>query len=385
MRHLRLVVPVIVVLIVGILFAQEIRVMQDPLQGRIVFEEKGCIECHAISGYGGTAGPDLSKQHYFGSVLELASIMWNHTPQMNRKFRQLRIDRPQLTEQEMTDLFGFLFYVRYLGEPGSVAKGKRLLQTRGCINCHSIGGSGGTVAPDFLQLEGYAASLQMVQAMWNHGPKMKEEIERSKTTYPQMSGQEITDIAAYLREASKAGPTTKMSPGDPNNGRKVFRDKRCNKCHLVEGKAKIVGPNLSNIELKASVTEIASLMWNHSKLMMDYMKKESVEWPIFKGNEMADLIAYLYFLGFEDKPGTPSKGNKVFRDKGCIECHTKGGRGLDLSTVKQIDSPIRMIHLMWNHADEMEDLLIAQNKKWPDLSTIEMRDLYAYLRSLRSK
>ena len=41
-----------------------------------------------------------------------------------------------------------------------------------------------------------------------------------------------------------------------------------------------------------------------------------------------------------------------------------------------------MIQLMWNHAGEMEDLIIAQNKKWPQLTADQMRDLYAYLRKV---
>jgi cytochrome c551/c552 len=371
----------------GALLAQEIQLPQNPLHGQIVFEEKGCIECHAISGYGGTAGPDLSREQYFGSVLELASIIWNHAPQMNRKFRQLRMDRPQLTETEMMDLFGFLYYLRYLGEPGGVAKGKRLLESKGCISCHRVGGKGGTVGPDLEKVQQYAAPLYMVQAMWNHGPAMQEEIKKAGVKYPTLTGQDVVDIAAYLRQASTGTAAIRMSPGDPTRGKTVFESKHCNECHLVEGKARIIGPNLSRIELKKGVTEIASLMWNHGQVMIEYMKKESIDWPHFEGNEMADLIAYLYFLGFEDKPGDERRGEEDFQAKGCVSCHAKGGggKGPDLSTIKQIDSPIRMIQLMWNHAGQMEDLLIAQNKSWPQLSTNEMRDLYAYLRKVGEK
>lgn len=374
-------------IVAGILLAQDIQLPQNPLRGQIVFEEKGCIECHAISGYGGTAGPDLSREHYFGSILELASIIWNHSPQMNRKFRQLRMDRPQLTETEMMDLFGFLYYLRYLGEPGGVAKGKRLLETKGCIECHKVAGKGGTVGPDLEQVQRYAAPLYMVQAMWNHGPAMQAEIKKSGVKYPMLTGHDVTDIAAYLRQAAVGTTTIRMSPGDPTKGRALFDTKKCGKCHLVEGKTRIIGPNLSGIELKSGVTEIASLMWNHGHVMIEAMKKESIEWPIFDGNEMADLIAYLYFLGFEDKPGNEARGTAVFRSKGCIDCHQKGGggKGPDLATIKQIDTPIRMIQLMWNHAGEMEDLLIMQNKPWPQLSTNEMRDLYAYLRKSGKK
>ena len=99
------------------MFAQDFDLPTDPLEGRIVFEEKQCISCHSVGGFGGTAGPDLSRDYFFGSGLELASILWNHTPAMNRKFRQLRMDRPKLSEKEMLDLLGFLYYLRYLGEP----------------------------------------------------------------------------------------------------------------------------------------------------------------------------------------------------------------------------------------------------------------------------
>ena len=37
-------------------------------------------------------------------------------------------------------------------------------------------------------------------------------------------------------------------------------------------------------------------MWNHASTMEERMLQESVEWPVFKGGEMADLIAYLLSL-----------------------------------------------------------------------------------------
>ena len=57
------------------LCAQQLELPQNPLKGQIVFEEKKCIECHSIGGYGGTEGPDLGREQYFGSILELASII----------------------------------------------------------------------------------------------------------------------------------------------------------------------------------------------------------------------------------------------------------------------------------------------------------------------
>ncbi len=371
-------------IVVGTASAQDLDLPADPLEGRIVFEEKKCVTCHAVGGYGGMAGPDLSKDQYFGSGLELASIIWNHAPQMNRKFRQLRMDRPKLTEKEMRDLLGFLYYLRYLGEPGSVANGKHLVESKGCTTCHSVGGVGGTEAPDFKSIPRYSAPLYMVQAMWNHSPAMRAAMKKNNMKMPSMSGQDIVDIASYLKQVSDAPVEARLSPGNPRRGRELFEDKGCSGCHVGEGKQKRIEPGLLTINLKGGVTEVASTMWNHSQMMMDKMENESIDWPRFEGNEMADIIAYIYFLGFEDKPGDAVKGRRIFESKGCVSCHAQGGGGkaLDLGTIKGFDSPIRMIQLMWNHADEMEDLLISQNKRWPELSRADMRDLYTFLRSV---
>jgi hypothetical protein len=34
-------------------------------------------------------------------------------------------------------------------------------------------------------------------------------------------------------------------------------------------------------------------MWNHAGQMTEMMVEENVAWPVLKGGEMADLIAYL--------------------------------------------------------------------------------------------
>ncbi len=368
-----------------ILNAQELKLPSNPLDGRIVFEEKGCIYCHSISGYGGSIGPDLSRDKYYGSFLELASIIWNHVPKMNRKFRELKIERPHFSEKEMLNLIYFIYYLRYLGEPGSVSNGKKLLSTKGCINCHKIAGKGEDIAPDFTKLSEYSSPLYMAQAMWNHGPSMQEKMKELNISYPEFDGKEINDITAYIRLATLSSSTGELrfSPGNPLRGKKIFKQKKCISCHTVNGEEKSTGPNLSELHLNYSVTEIAAQMWNHSPTMINYMIDESIEYPSFSGNEMADLIAYLYFLGFDDKPGNAQLGEQIFEDKGCSSCHEFGAEsiGPDLSSSKHLNSKVKILQRMWNHASRMEDLLLIQNDEWPLLSTEEMRNLYAFLKS----
>jgi cytochrome c2 len=375
----------VVSIITGCMFAQEIKLPSNPLKGRIVFEEKGCIRCHSISGFGGDMAPDLSKEHYYGSFLELASIIWNHIPEMNRRYRELKLIRPSFSQSEMLNLIGFLYYLRYLGEPGSVSNGRKLLNDKGCIVCHEVAGSGGDKGPDFDQLQQFASPIYMVQIMWNHGPVMQDEMKELGIKYPNLNGQDIVDITSYIQQATIGNTAIRMSPGNPINGKKVFSKKQCLNCHSIGKNNDTIGTDLKAIDLQKSVNEIAGLMLNHSSVMIDYMKSESITWPEFEGREMSDLIAYLYFLGFEDEPGDPARGKKIFVDKGCLSCHEeKADIGPELSKMKRLNSPIRMIQLMWNHADRMDDLLIIKNEKWPQLSTNEMQNLFAYLKKIGS-
>jgi cytochrome c551/c552 len=363
--------------------SQPIELPSDPLSGRLIFEEKGCIRCHAIGGFGGDVGPDLAQDQYFGSAAELASVLWSHIPDMNRKYRQLGLDRPTLSESEMRDLMGFLFYLRYLGEPGSALKGKMLLDEKGCTSCHDLSRTGGTAGPSFMDLERDVSPVNLVQAMWNHGPAMKAEVDEDGVDYPLLEGDEIGDISAYLQLAVAHETRIRMAPGNPNRGQEVFQEKHCTACHSIDRPQDTVGPDFQNIDMKRSVTQIAGLMWNHGPLMSDYMTTAGIEWPIFSGNEMADLIAYLYFLGFQDAPGDAGAGRLVLENKSCLACHDPDGSGdgSELTSIRWSGSLVGLTSLMWNHASEMEDLLLTRNMEWPELSRKEMQDLFTYLKT----
>jgi hypothetical protein len=57
--------------------------------------------------------------------------------------------------------------------------------------------------------------------------------------------------------------------------------------------------------------EVVTEMWNHVGTMERKMLEESVEWPVFKGGEMADLIAYL--LSARKSSAAPADGKKLER------------------------------------------------------------------------
>jgi mono/diheme cytochrome c family protein len=382
----------------GQAFATErIPMPEDPMAGARLFQKQGCVRCHSIGGDDGKIGPNLARIHLRGSLLDVAGAMWNHAPTMQQKMEEMRIEPPQLTSPEMANLVAFLsayqYYLKQLGKPGDPEKGKRIFEAKDCATCHSLQPAAGAEsgAPS---LHGYAklSPIQVAQAMWNHGPAMAEQFDKLGLSRPQFTATEMADLISYLQRA--AAPTDAepvyVEPGSPNRGRQLFEQKGCASCHSVRG----VGgtpdaPDLGKRreEFVRSVTEVAGLMWNHGLMMWEQMKEHKLPAAQFQGNEMADIIAYLYFINYFDKPGDVARGKELFRQKGCIQCHTggAGATGSNLSESVVVGSPIETITAMWNHARLMEPAMRAKGIPWPRFEPGEMTDLVEYIYSQHGK
>ena len=142
---------------------------KDPLKGQELFIDKGCIKCHSIQGVGGKIGPDLGKGGFNRSLIQIAGIMWNHSPKMSEKMRELKIPRPKFEVAEMADLIAYLYYLNYFDEPGNPLKGKLLFKEKECIKCHSIVGEGEDIGPSLDKTKYYVSPIFMAQTMWKHG------------------------------------------------------------------------------------------------------------------------------------------------------------------------------------------------------------------------
>ncbi|MFQ5737581.1 MAG: c-type cytochrome [Acidobacteriota bacterium] len=366
------------------LLGQELTLPENPLKGRFVFEQKGCILCHSIrGGEGGKVGPDLGQKKFYGSFLDLAGIMWNHSPEMLRRMRELDLPYPEFSRAEMQELIAYLYFLRYLGEPGDLYRGRILVKEKGCLSCHSVGGKGQKAAPAFDRLAKYVSPLYMAQALWNHGPGMDREIQKRGLPRPTFEKREIVDLSAFIRSASQGVVREKvyMSPGSPRRGETVLERKGCLNCHSLHGKGGSVAPDFGEMDWSYSVTEIAGLMWNHGREMRDLMAERKMNWPEFSGGEMADLISFLYFLGFADPPGDARSGQQLFAQQGCVRCHGRegGGSAPDLSRVRALASTADMARIMWNHAPVMEERVAEKVMEWPQFSGRQLSDLFAYL------
>ena len=83
----------------------------DPAQGKILFEEKACADCHSYGGEGGEDAPPLDYMAGHLSAREVAGMsgnIWNHLPGMLPHFQEEGIPFPTFAEGEMEDVIAYL-------------------------------------------------------------------------------------------------------------------------------------------------------------------------------------------------------------------------------------------------------------------------------------
>jgi cytochrome c2 len=355
-------------------------ILSNPLSGRIVFEKKNCSDCHGIHDFGERIGPDLGREKIFDNFYDIASRLWNHAPKMEIRTGSLKKRWPTMDKSELNRLISFLYFLRYLGEPGDVENGKKLIRKKTCLVCHRIGKEGAPGGITLDQLSQYASPLYVAQVVWNHGLGMEKQMAARGIQKPSFGDSDIADISAYLREYSR-GQSVKMqfmSPGNPVTGAGIFQKKGCIKCHSTKRGRSSIGPNLSRMDLHRSVTAIAAKMWNHGSKMGELMQQQNIRWPEFEGSEMADLIAYLYFFNYHGLPGNANTGKQIFVAKSCSKCHEPGS-SFKAGKASSLKDPEDLVGTMWNHVPYMRELTISKNIEWPQLTERELRHLYAYL------
>jgi mono/diheme cytochrome c family protein len=294
---------------------------------------------------------------------------------------------PTFTEEELANIISYVYYVKLFDEPGDAELGARWFREKRCVECHAVGGRGGRLGPALDRYARYIAPLALAQGMWNKGLKMRARQAARGMPMPTFLGREIADIQAYIRRNSnlRGREIIFLEPPDPNNGKKLFAAKRCVSCHGRDGGGTAFGPNLRTATQRLRVAEIAGELWNHSFKMTEAMRKRGISFPSFEGNEMADVIAFLYYLRFYESGGDLQAGAAVFAEKGCSGCHSGDGKpavGPDLSRSAAVLSPLSLATAMWNHAPAMYARSKMENVEWPRFEGDEMRDLAVYLKSL---
>lgn len=355
----------------------------DAKRGWRVFQAKGCMSCHKIGEPSEESiGPDLTKVASALNAAELAASMWNHAPQMWERISEHAIVHHPMDEQEVTDLFSFIFFLRYIEGEGDPERGKAVLTAKSCNVCHSLNGKGGGVAADISGWSQYINPLAWLQKMWQHAPQMSGEMQRRGIAWPTFKGREMVDIIAYVRSLGSKTEASYLKVGNIVNGKALLKDKGCTGCHRGGGP----GPDFERTYVTPpTIGQLAGSMWNHAPQMVKLMKIQGLKQPALSPKELADIVAYLFSVRFMAASGNAERGEKVFANNGCVNCHTVAGDSEGKKTLAKKVSVTKMAQGLWNHGPKMLETMKQQGINWPNLSGQDMLDLIAFLKKGEDK
>jgi hypothetical protein len=119
-------------------------------------------------------------------------------------------------------------------------------------------------------------------------------------------------------------------------------------------------------------------MWNHAP----DMRRRGGTISRLNDREMPDLVAYLFSQRYFQRQGDPSKGRRLYEEKGCAQCHERRRgevRAPDLSESTEVYSPITLSAAAWSHGPSMAERMRQQNIAWPVFKDSEMIDLMTFL------
>jgi len=267
--------------------------------------------------------------------------------------------------------------------------GSRVFGEKGCVRCHAVNGVGGRVGPDLGRLRRPHSFYDLAAAMWNHLPQMAERMRQLGIARPLLDTRQTGDLIAFLFTVNYFDP-----PGNVQEGRRLFTEKRCIVCHQVAGTGGVVGPSLDFLGQYGSPIFVAAAMWNHGPAMAEAMRARGIPRPRFEASELANLIAYLRSVSPERAdeplyllPGRADEGRQLFVEKRCVQCHSVGGQGgrvaPDLGQLGREWSLMQLATAMWNKAPAMTETMKARGISIPQLRATDVADLVAYLYSVR--
>jgi mono/diheme cytochrome c family protein len=393
MRHYRILSAAIILSLLSVsstTFGQTL-LPEDPAKGARLFVTKGCVKCHALRGEGGKAGPDLGKVDLGDAQLELATKLLNHIPSMAQDMERAKVIKPTLTGDELTQISAYLYFLKFFDDPGDPTRGKYLFTEKGCNACHPLSGKGREGEPGLNEFPQNISPVFLSQSIWSHGPAMIALMVKLGMKWPVFEGKEMMDLLEFVKSnATGARETAFITPGDPKQGKQVFASKGCIKCHAIRGAGGKGGEDLGKKAkgFYMSLTQIASAMWNKGPSVLAQMSQTQTGLPKFTSKEMADLMAYLYFLHFIDEPGNSTNGRKNFSELGCAKCHTVDGiKGewmqISLSKYQKASNPIELVAGIWNHGSGIEKAMREKGITWPRFKRGELADLLEFVRTAK--
>jgi mono/diheme cytochrome c family protein len=289
--------------------------------------------------------------------------MWNHTPIMWQAMNDQIVARPKMTAGEAEDLFAYLYSLRYFDRAGDEERGKGRFDRIGCSGCHLVAGDG--VGPAISRWTKPTDPVALARQMWNHAATMQRELAGRAVPWISISGRDIADINAYVRQVRGLKPAQVLAFSDSGaaEGRALFEG-NCRRCHSGT-------LDISRRMANGTFLDIAAAMWNHRPRMAGI--------PIISSSEMQSIVAYVWQQQYLGESGSVAGGRDTFNKK-CGSCHNDPVNGASrMARGERIFTPFSLLSQAWEHGTLMQQAMKNKAAGWPSLSPREVSDVVAFL------
>jgi mono/diheme cytochrome c family protein len=275
-------------------------------------------------------------------------------------------------------------------DPGSAVSaslGRKVLEDRQCLACHSLAGEGAGTAAELgrRSVVSEHSPAELAALMWSHGPAMWDQMRQRSMAVEPLSKPEADDLLAYfwsLRYFDRRGEAVR--------GKEVFSSKKCDSCHSLTPEAATgEAPPVSDWSGLSDPELWAQQLWNHAGSMERAMAAQGMEWPEFSEQEMVDMLVYLQNL-----PATrngdrrldlspPPAGMAMFSAKACGTCHSFDRKSSDKGSLSGSRNGFNTITgfsaAMWNHAPMSHTRGSDPGRQDESFSAGEMGDLISHV------
>lgn len=190
------------------------KLSEKVIAGKRAFEKYNCNDCHTILGFGGYYAPDLTR--VVQRVGEDGIRYRVRSPELAFAKSGRKMPQQHVPAEELDSLVAFFTWVgeidngdwppqdskkqltrgeQRLAVGATVSPGAAVFQTKGCMNCHSLHGSGGTFGPA-LDTIGRKLTVEQIKH-YIHDPKSMNPTAKMP---PQagLSEREREEVAKFL-------------------------------------------------------------------------------------------------------------------------------------------------------------------------------------------
>jgi len=254
---------------------------------------------------------------------------------------------------------------------GDAQHGAVVVMQEGCLECHTVQGSGAGHEPAGVPgardladklMPTYTPSA-LASALWNHTPAMWRSMAERSVAQPAAKEADWDDLFTWIYALQFS-----EQPGEVARGKAAFESNGCASCHSGE-----IVRQWSPFD---DPVVLVYRLWTHSSAMRPQMVNRRTPWPIMTGRDFMDITAYIQttqrqLVASHFALPDPSTGRLTFVQK-CGVCHT-GPMALENRVSNQ--TWIDLGAAMWNHSPLMQ----AAAQPLPAVNLAEMRSILSYV------